>query len=117
MEQELDPYQFADNLSDLASDLMSDITSLTVHEVVTALKNASRYIEHLADVHYSYVAKTKVTLAVGGQELDLTDDVLSLLNTTLAHEIVREAIYNYVSSSKLGEASADDIVFEERPLQ
>lgn len=115
MKQELDPYQVADEINGIADDLMSDITSLTVHEVVMALKSTAKFIVDFADEHYSYISKTKVTLNIGGQELDMTDDVLSMLNTALAHEVIREAIYNYVNTSKL--PSPDGIVFEERPLK
>lgn len=97
MKQEIDPYQVADDINGIADDLMSDITSLTVHEVVMALKSAAKFIVDFADEHHSYVSKTRITLTVGGQEIDLTQEILPLFNSSIAQEMVKEAVRSYLS--------------------
>lgn len=98
MSTELDPYLFAENLNDIANDLLSDITSLTVHEVVTALKSASQFIVNFADEHYSYVSKTRITMVVGDKEIDLTQEILPMFNSTFVQEMVKEAVRSYIQS-------------------
>lgn len=92
MENDIDPYAYADELSQMANDLLSDMTSFTVQDISEVLRDAARYIEHLADDHNSYVARTKVTLTVGHEVMDLTDEILPMINTTLLHEWIRDAV-------------------------
>ena len=92
MEIKSDPYDYANQLMQTADDLVSDMTSFTVQDIADILREASSYIEHLADEHNSYVARTKVTLTVGHEVMDLTDEILPMINTTLLHEWIRDAV-------------------------
>lgn len=87
-----DPYSYANGLLETADDLISDMTSYTVQDIADILRDVSRYIEHLADEHNSYVSRTKVTLTVGHEVMDLTDEILPMINTTLLHEWIRDAV-------------------------
>lgn len=91
-----DPYAYADGLINTANDLVSDMTSFTVQDIATILQDVAHYIEHLADEYNSYVARTRITLTVGHEVMDLTEEILPMLNGTLLQQWVHEAITSYI---------------------
>jgi hypothetical protein len=97
-----DPYTFADDLNDMAEDLVSDVTSLTVHDIAVTLRTAADFILKLADDHNSYVARTKATLTIGHETIDLTDEIIPAINSMLVRQWVREAFHNQLSAHEKG---------------
>jgi len=95
MSSQLDPYKVSDNLRRLADNLMSDVTSLTVTDIADALVDAAEFVSDFADEHYSYVSRSRITLNVGHESIDITDDIMNLVNTELIHSWVRNAIMSY----------------------
>lgn len=95
MSSQLDPYAVSDSLRRLADNLMSDVTSLTVTDIADALVEAAEFITDFADEHYSYVSNSRITLNVGHESIDITDDVMPLVNTQFIHSWVRNAIMSY----------------------
>lgn len=98
MEIKTDPYQVAEDINDIAKDLISDITSLTVHDVVSTLREAAQFIVDFADEHYSYVSKTQVTLTIAGQTMDLTEDILPMVSSAMLQDWIKDAINTYLRS-------------------
>ena len=88
----LDPYTYADELIRTANDLVSDMTSFTVQDIADILRDAAQFIEQQAAEHESYAARTKVTLSVGNEVVDLTEEILPMINTTLLQEWIRDAV-------------------------
>ena len=95
MSSQLDPYSVSDNLRRLADNLMSDVTSLTVNDIADALIEAAEFITDFADDHYSYASRQRITLNVGNESVDITDDIMPLVNTHFVHSWVRNAIMSY----------------------
>lgn len=87
-----DPYAYADELIDTADDLISNMTSFTVQDIADVLRSAAKFIEEQADDYNSYVSRTKVTLTVGHEVVDLTEEILPMINTTLLQEWIRDAV-------------------------
>ena len=88
----IDPYAFAGELTETADDLVSDMTSYTVQDIADILRLAAAVITRQADEHNSYRARTRVTLTVGHEAVDLTEEILPMVNTILLQEWVRDAV-------------------------
>jgi hypothetical protein len=88
----IDAYQYAKSLVETAEDLISDMTSFTVQDIADILRDASEFIAAQAAEFRDYQNLTKVTLTVGNEVLDLTAEILPMINTTLLQEWVRDAV-------------------------
>lgn len=97
----VDPYQFANELHNTAGDLVSDMTSLTVTDLAEILHEAASFITYYADEHNSYVSKTSITLSIGRETVDLTSEILPMLNTAILQDYVRQAIRAYTASGEI----------------
>lgn len=97
----VDPYKVADDLHRTAGELVSDMTSLTVTDLAEILHEAADFITFYADEHNSYVSKTSITLNIGRETMDLTSEILPMLNTAILQDYVRQAIRAYTASGEL----------------
>jgi hypothetical protein len=88
----IDAYQYAKSLVETAEDLISDMTSFTVQDIADILRDASEFIAAQAAEFRDYQNLTKVTLTVGNEVLDMTTEILPMINTTLLQEWVRDAV-------------------------
>lgn len=99
--KDVDPYKVADDLHRTAGELVSDMTSLTVIDLSEILHEAASFIEFYADEHNSYVSKTSITLNIGRETVDLTSEILPMLNTAILQDYVRQAIRTYAAAGEL----------------
>lgn len=96
----IDPYSYADELLKTSADLVSDMASFTVQDLAAILRDAAHFIEHQADEYNSHISRTKVTLSVGHEEIDLTNEILSLFTTEFLQDFVNQAIRAYIGTQK-----------------
>lgn len=93
-----DPYAYAQGLVNTANDLVSDLTSFTVQDIADILRDAAALIVNQADEYHSYASRTRVTLNVGHEVIDLTDEIFSLVTTEFIQNFVNQAIRSYAKA-------------------
>lgn len=104
----VDPYQLASDLHKTANDLVSDVTSLTVTDLSEILRDSAEFITMYADEFNSYVTKTRITLNIGHETIDLTEELLPMLSSALLQDYVRHAIRNQMMTAPLPDFSEHD---------
>jgi hypothetical protein len=92
----IDAYQYAKSLAETADDLISDMTSYTVQDIADILRDASEFIAAQAAEFRRYRELTQVTLTVGNEVVDLTHEILPMINSSFLQEWVRNAVHAYL---------------------
>lgn len=92
-----DPYEVALRLAKTADDLTYDITSFTVQDLSNILSEAANFLMRYADECNSYIARTRITLNIGHEVIDLTEEILPLIGSALLREKIVDTILNNIN--------------------
>lgn len=101
MTLQYDPYEFAEALSRMSVDLVSETRDLTTIEVSAALIQASQMIEELIDTVNHYRTRSQVVVVANGEEIELEDELVEPLIGEAVRNIITEAIEMYLTASKV----------------
>jgi hypothetical protein len=95
----IDAYQYAKSLAETADDLISDMTSFTVQDIADILRDASEFIAMQAAEFREYKNLTQVNLHIGTEVVDLTSEILPMINSSFVQEWLRNAVHSYLHNS------------------